>query len=293
MLLAPQCWYFDVLLKKIILLCVSGVTLACTLHMTPEAMATCWEAFSLTKKVSELTSHTFEAYEIQVRKQSEVTPPSMTSDGAIQTRSVKRQASMVTPPTAKRQHTSNGKVSSASASSVDSVALETNNSPTAAPRPEAPPLPKYDERTKAGQIVASYNPKEWPVITPSAASGSDRCVLKTDGLNNISEPYRHMFTATADRAQALEAHLLRMGQNIVEKYGISDGQNGIAPLEQVNIPRQEAVCCVGRICNEVSCHLSHLASRILYAETDALISQNSVLGPRGEIEFDFGRLGRI
>ena len=61
-----------------------------------------------------------------------------------------------------------------------------------------------------------------------------------------------MFTATEDRARALEAHLQRRGQQIVEKYGISDGENGIAPLEQVNIPRQEVVCCVGRICNEVS-----------------------------------------
>lgn len=69
-----------------------------------------------------------------------------------------------------------------------------------------------------------------------------------------------MFTAVPDRAEALEKHLQNMGQKIIERYGISADNNGnetresgsIAPLEQVNVPRQEAVCVVGRICNEVS-----------------------------------------
>jgi hypothetical protein len=215
-------------------------------------MATCWEAYSLTKKVSELSSHTFEAYKTQVYKHSEVAPPSVTSDGAIQSRNVKRQASTVTPPSAKRQQTPNNK---ASASSVDSVALDSSGSPSAATRTKTPGprLPTYEERTKVGSVAASFNPKEWPAIVPSPSAGKQRCVIDTQDFatHNITEPYRHMFTAISDRAQALEGQLQSTGQQIIEKYGISDGENGIAPLEQVNIPRQEAVCCVGRICNEV------------------------------------------
>jgi DNA polymerase alpha subunit B N-terminal len=228
---------------------VSGVALASTLQMSPEAMATCWEAFSLTKQVSELTSHTFEAYKTQVYKHSGMIPLSSTSDGAIQSRNMKRQASMVTPPTAKRQATPNAKGSS---SSVDSVAIKNSDSPTTSARPAAP-LPKYDERAKVGQLVASFNPKDWPAIVATSSPIDHRCFVRTDKFDNsnVAEPYRHMFTAISDRAQALENHLQKMGKNIIEKYGISDGENGIAPLEQVNIPRQETVCCVGRICNEV------------------------------------------
>lgn len=219
--------------------------------MSPDAMATCWEAFSLTKHVTELTSHTFEAYKTQVYKHSEVSPPVTASNGAIQSRNVKRQASMVTPPTAKRQATPTVKASASS--SVDSVAIKNSDSPAAVARPTAP-LPKYEERAKVGQIAASFNPKEFPAITPTPAPSSHRCAILTDEFSNsnITQPYRHMFTTITDRAEALEKQLESMGKKIVEKYGISDGENGIAPLEQVNIPRQEAICCVGRICNEVS-----------------------------------------
>lgn len=255
----------------------TGVALASTLQMTPEAMATCWEAFSLTKKVSELTSHTFEAYKTQVYKHSENAPPSVVTSsnssdhgGAIQSRNVKRQASTVTPPSAKRQQQTPPKNSkgAAGSSSVDSVALNTSESPSPAaasrPKTPGPPLPKYEERTKVGQVAASFNPKEWPAIAAptTTGAGKQRCVIEAKDLfgnaattittsNNITEPYRHMFTAISERAQALEEHLQSMGQQIIDKYGISDGENGIAPLEQVNIPRQETVCCVGRICNEV------------------------------------------
>ena len=227
----------------------AGVALASTLQMSPDAMATCWEAFSLTKQVSELTTHTFEAYKTQVYKHSEFTPESASSDGAVQSRNVKRQASLVTPPTAKRQVTPSSKGSS---SLVDSVAIKNSDSPVASGRPAAP-LPKYEERIKAGHTVASFNPKEWPAIMATTGLSGYHAVIRTDEFasSNVTEPYRHMFTAISDRAHALENQLKMMGKNLIDKYGISDGENGIAPLEQVNIPRQEAVCCVGRICNEV------------------------------------------
>ena len=207
--------------------------------MSANDMATCWEAFSLTKKVSELTNHTFEAYKTQVYKHSDQIPPTTQSSGAVQSRNVKRQAaSMVTPP-AKRFQTPNK-------SSVDAVAVE-GSSPA--------PLPTYDDRQKAGQVAASFNPKEWPAIQASTAPPSQhRCVVDAKSFEgtSVTAPYRHMFTAISERAQALEDRLQHLSREIIDKYGISNGENGIAPLEQVNIPRQEAVTCVGRICNEVS-----------------------------------------
>jgi hypothetical protein len=220
----------------------SGVALASTLHLSPEQMAECWEAFSMNKKVNELTDHTFQAYRTQLLKECDST---MTADvGAVQLRTVKREATnMVTPPPAKKQQTPT------STSSVDSVARDNISSPR---RPTIA-LPKYNERTKVGEPVASYNPNNLPAISaPATSNKAGRCLISTDAFNNVKEPYRHMFTTLEERAKALEKHLQTMGKEIIDKYGISDGENGIAPLEQGNVSRQEPICCIGRICNEVS-----------------------------------------
>eukprot|EP00934_Nitzschia_sp_Nitz4_P000882 Nitzschia sp. Nitz4//scaffold260_size33533//31032//33312//NITZ4_007884-RA/size33533-augustus-gene-0.47-mRNA-1//1//CDS//3329544698//882//frame0 len=229
------------------------VALASTLHVSPEQMATCWEAYSLTKSVNELTDHTFEAYKTEVYKQSSRTPDLASSTGAVMVRSTKRQppANMVTPPDIKRQRQPDRTPHSA----VDAVASDAS-SPQALPvRTPSFPLPKYDERPNPGKVVASYNPKGLPSISHAQppAGGQSRCVLDTseyDGTTNVTQSYRHMFSAISDRSSALEDRLLRMTEHIISKYGIGDGQNGIAPLEQVNVACQEPVCCIGRICNE-------------------------------------------
>jgi hypothetical protein len=222
---------------------ISGVALASTLHVSPEQMAECWEAFSMNKNVSELTDHTFQPYRTQLIKASEKAVGLSTDVGAVQSRNVKRESTnMVTPPAAKRQQNGDGP------SSVDSVARSDVSSPK---RPSVV-LPQYNQRTRVGEVVASYHPAGLPPMTKEGARNSRRCVISSEEFNNVKKPYRHMFTTIEERATALEKQLTTLGNEIVETYGISDGENGIAPLEQVNVPRQEKICCVGRICNEVS-----------------------------------------
>ncbi len=247
--------FFHILTTKVPFV-IEGVALASTLQLSPEAMATCWEAFSLTNKVSELTSYTFDAYKTQLHKHSEIASPLMTGKGAIQSRNAKRQFSthMVTPPTTKRHQTHNNKESTFS---FVSVAIQATNVPLSTPEDEAAAIPvvKYDERTKAGQVAASFNPKEWPAISFKLPGTKHRCVIDSQDFSygaNITENYRHMFTVSEDRAYALEKHLRRVGKEIIDKYGIGNGENGVAPLEQLIVPRQDAVCCIGRICNEAS-----------------------------------------
>lgn len=229
----------------------TGAAIASTLHMSPDQMATCWEAYSLTKGVDELTPHTFEAYKTEVYKQSNKVPE-ITGDGALLSRTVKRQppANMVTPPDVKRR-----KPETLSTYSAADTARST-------PSVRAPllSLPKYHERPKAGQVVTRFNPNGMPAISnKSSDSGDIRCSIDTsdfDATSNVTEPYRFMFSAISDRAHTLEQQLQKMAKKIVDQYGINDGENGIAPLEQVNVARQDMVCCVGRICNEVSMHHS-------------------------------------
>lgn len=218
--------------------------MASTLHLTPMQLAECWEAFSLNKNVSELTDHTFQSYRSQLIKDSE-TSSAVTKNSAVQSRGAKRQATnMVTPPTAKRpnQQQQRPEQTTTGASSVDSVGRNDLTSPRRAVK-----LPSYNDRTRVGQIVASFNPTGLPPIAPNTKSVN--CVISQDD-QNLRKSYRHMFTTMEERSRALEDHLTTLSNEIISLHGISDGENGIAPLEQVNVPRQDKVTCVGRICNE-------------------------------------------
>jgi hypothetical protein len=52
-----------------------------------------------------------------------------------------------------------------------------------------------------------------------------------------------------ERAKALDRQLVELGDAMVKQYGL--GQE--IPLEGVGVPRQEVICCIGRICNAVRC----------------------------------------
>lgn len=225
------------------------VALATTLHISHETLVTCWEAFSLTHKVSELTNHSFDAYQAQVYKHVNTVSAEF-SDSTIHSRSTKRQCRthIVTPPMAKRLQRVNQSPLLADAMDFKKHhSLPLSSSDVA----KYPPLLKYNERDNAGEVVFSFNPKCWPAISHIALPKKVCCVVSGEEFaTNITEPYRHMFSVIPDRSQALEDQLVRIGEQIINKYGICTGENGIAPLEQVNVPRQEEICCVGRICNE-------------------------------------------
>lgn len=127
----------------------------------------------------------------------------------------------------------------------------------------------YHDRTNRGKVVYTYNPanlEAW-TVSETATSPSSRsipkCRIDASFPSNVSEPYRHMFTTLDERALALDHHLVQLGNAIATKYNIvaaSDYDNeddaaaassDIAPLEAVGVPRQEKVCCLGRICNSV------------------------------------------
>ena len=230
-----------------------GVGLAQQFDLTPEQMAESWDAFSLNKGVTELTDHTYQSYRNQLIKDAEGSRPNTASVGAVTVRggnSNKRQAqdglNMVTPPT-KRANQAGG-----APSSVDSVASSSVISPKRSPSTPAVNLPKYSERTGVDKVVASYNPNK---LDPASDDAAERqlCAISTSdfGDSNVKQSYRHMFTTLEERSQILDDQLVRMGNHIIEKYGIGEGENGIAPLEAVNVARQDMVCCVGRVCNEV------------------------------------------
>mmetsp|Transcript_13633 Transcript_13633/g.29618 ORF Transcript_13633/g.29618 Transcript_13633/m.29618 type:complete len:725 (+) Transcript_13633:171-2345(+) len=196
-------------------------------------------------------------------------------------------SALVTPPPSKRHNLGGGGgAADAATSAVDTVGSTTpadspngkkatGNAITPAPSTMVKPLrtAKYGERTNVGQTVATYNPDNLPEYSSSAADGVDdgapRCTIDSQprGSHNVTKPYRYMFTPLEDRAKALDDHLVGLGEEIMERFDIKAGivkkeeqaegaevgaadKAAIAPLEAVGIPRQDAVCCIGRICNE-------------------------------------------
>ena len=240
-------------------------------------MSDCWEAYSLNKNVTELTNHTFESFRTQLCASS---GGNNNNVGVIQTRPVKREKPspmMITPP-----HSSNKRAKAASSivgthnkSSVDAIASK--NPATTSPervgsssQTEKKPIvfptnvANYEERKDAGTVVTTFGNAIKDAAATSGGGGTARrhVTISTQEFEgtNVQKPYRFMFSTIPDRAQALEKHLTSVSENLIEKYGISNegggndagGSNQItSPLEQVNIPRQDVVCCIGRICNEV------------------------------------------
>ena len=237
------------------------MALSSNLHISPEQLAESWEAHSLNKNVAELNDLSFEGYRAALRKDFD-TNTSMKVEpgtaGAVNSR----------PGLGKRQNNAAGSPNAKTAAI------------TPAPPTTVKPLraAKYGERTNVGQTVATYNPSNLANYAVSATDDMEdgpnpRCTIDStlDGTaDNITKPYRYMFTPLEDRARALDDHLVGLGEEIMERFDIKaetakkagasnkvddakegDADKAIAPLEAVGVPRQEAVCCIGRICNEV------------------------------------------
>lgn len=220
-----------------------------TLHITPLQLAEYWDAFSLNKGVEELDSHTFQSYHSDVMKRAE-------QDGAVVSRPAlgkrsSNSSSLVTPPN-KRAANMQTPVSA-----VDKVAMSNSNRVSLSPNkvtPHGPTTPAvnlitYGERKNAGQVLVTFNPNDLPPIVTDE-SNTKRCIVSSSFSTNVEKPYRHLFTTCEERAQALDAHLEKMGEKMVERYEIGK-DDGIAALEAVGVPRQDTVCCIGRVCNEV------------------------------------------
>ena len=217
------------------------MALSSSIGITPTQLATTWEAFSLNKKVSDLTDLSFQAYRNAVIKDY---------DTAVISRPglAKRQGLPTVTPEAKRVHM--GPTIDAPTSAVDSIALNSRRVSVSPSKIVPLPLvqmPSYDERTGVGKVVVSYHPKKVPPAEHVPASGKPRCSISFDFPTNVTQAYRHMFTTLEERARILDDHLATMGEDIVEFLG----SEGVAELEAVGVPRQELVTCVGRICNEV------------------------------------------
>ena len=266
------------------------MALASTLQLTPEVMAEVWEAHSLNKQnLTELTMHHFEGYKNELIKASTTAPtPEEAETGAIPgavvvgrknvTKREAPHATLVTPTSSSKR--TKQSFPDAVPSAVDQLAMKGNSVPspvrsssTMSATKTAPIiLPKYEERTKVGQTVASYpagysgeknshgksENRRWVLTTKFLGDDNDHAKNEDVTRFNVTESYRHMFTTLEDRAAALERNLVRTKNLIVENMEneLQDkAQNELhddlmASFEEVNVPRQHPSICIGRICNE-------------------------------------------
>ena len=263
----------------------------------------------MNKNIQELTEHSWQSFRTELNKEvdrngNNNTPMDDGDDdknnreGAVAARSGlgKRQVgspdtagsaglALITPPT-KRMATGNNKSTtnanskSDPASAIDAiVSSRTAPTPSKASTPETVlsavstyTPPTYEERQGAGKVLTTFNPNDLKATTKSttATTTQTKCSISYDTFDtNVHKPYRHLFTTMEDRAKALDQHLVRLEDQIKDRFDIMEksiiaGTNNteqsssdsktssIAPMEGVGVPRQEAVCNIGRICNAVS-----------------------------------------
>jgi hypothetical protein len=245
-----------------------GTGLASTLQVSPKQIAECWEAFSLNKNLTTLNDHNFAGYQLALSKDSDKSSFAMDT-GAVVSRPAlgKRQSRSptadgeslpsVTPPSKRFNVT----FDDTPVSAVDAVASNRRVSLSPAPpgilsQTPISTLPKYGERKDVGKVVVTFNPNKLEATeSTSAIASAPKCNVSTDFVTNVQESYRHMFTPLEERAKVLDQHLVDMGEVMVERYGLGkqdeDNETGIAGLEAVGVPRQDMVCCIGRVCNAV------------------------------------------
>ena len=124
-------------------------------------------------------------------------------------------------------------------------------------------LPSYNERQGAGNVVTVFNPNNLPSTTTRPSDSKHRCVVSAPYDTNVKKPYRHMFTPIEERARVLDDQLANMTEEMMETFGIGKESSNRAELEAVGVPRQEKICCVGRICNEVTIAQHWFGKRVL------------------------------
>lgn len=258
---------------KILLFVIPGVALAVNLHITPKQMAETWEAFSLNRNVPELNEISMASFRKVLVKDSDVSAELLLNNkppGAVVSRpSLGKHTAdglpAVTPP-AKKFHAIASNQTPAAGALLQSYGGKRRVSMTPGPpfslNETSSNLPKYSERTNAGKVLVTYNPNQLEAASSSKRS-TPKCSISYDFPTNVKKPYRHMFTTVQERAKALDRHLVELGVHMMERYGIQEAtdetsETGIAPLEAVGVPRQDAICCIGRICNSVRCHVMEL-----------------------------------
>lgn len=245
------------------------ISLSESLNVSPSAIAECWEAYSLTKNVNTLDTHSFPAFRLKLIKEVDnpVALATLVNDdksSAVRVTAYKRDMSSVVITPAhlnnKKRPTSSSSDSTSSDSrrvSLSPSATKISFSSTATTLSSVPQV-TYGIRQGAGKVIVSFNPSARPIAPTSAiiaditstSKRQPKCTISTKFDTNVSEPYRHWFTVLDDRAMALDWQLQQHSDMFNKQYNF--GSDQIAALEVIGIPRQETICCIGRICNAVS-----------------------------------------
>lgn len=190
------------------------------------------------------------------------------NSGAVISRIGKRQLvgtniANVTPPTKKAHSTANRSIPQ-SLSSQDHMSSRRISMSPGLPSilrtqesTSTINVASYDKRKEPGKTIFAFNPKNMEGNSSNLRKNKKCAISYSEYDTNVKESYQHMFTTIEERAQALENHLIEMGDFMIERYnlgekGENDESDEIAGLEDVGVPRQDKICCIGRICNSVS-----------------------------------------
>jgi len=255
------------------------VTIATNHNLSPTQMATSWEAHSLNSNVSELNIHTFPSYCSVLLK--EHAPNFSSKPGAIVPRPImaKRSAVHDNNISNKKRITPDLIDNSLKTPDRDSVPNSSTSSAIVTPSKSKPNENRYENRSNAGNIVASYNPHNLPELS---STENRTCVItQPESFPNLKSTYLYM--KDTNRSKALDSQLTKMHRLMLESYPIDTTRNHkeqqlsdekcMSELEITGIPRQSLQTNIGRICNEA--HTGKINSTSILLEGDRLQSNGA------------------
>lgn len=104
---------------------------------------------------------------------------------------------------------------------------------------------RYDQRTGVGDVVASHRPENLMAVDGMEEGIEQPVTIDTTSFtSNLQEPYRLLFTPLEQRASWLEEQLVAKEEQF---KSLLENET----VDCVGVARQEAVWCIGRICNAV------------------------------------------
>lgn len=242
--------------------------MSATFQLPPAQVAECWDAVSMTHNLKTLDGHAWTTLRSALMKLTDdgVAPPSVSSSGVVQIRrkvvvssppsSSSTKQAVVTPSGGVKTETNVGSTSSSTSVRDNSggqrrISLGPRPPPSSLSLESVRKKAKYEERQGVGTVVASYAPETTTsATTTTTPSSAPRCVVEwRSDAANVTRPYRHLFTTPPETARALEGRLRRLTTLFRENHGFGTGD--LADWEAVGVPRQDAVCCTGRVCSSV------------------------------------------
>jgi len=208
------------------------MTLCKRLGYTGRSLADAWEAHTLNHTSVNLNVKSFDFFQKELLQQQNQQQPSQTSSSLLWD---EPNGAVISRKKVKKDHNGSTTVISPEKTKPNVIVDEEMSSD----------VDVFSSRKDSGTVINMYNPHSHTI--PSERPSQVSCTISSSQYdNNVTHKYRNCFTPMDARANALDAQLLHLSEQVAEKHSNGVIQDLLSPIQK---PSPDEVCVFGRICN--------------------------------------------